>query len=411
MLRTFTRLVTLALSLGAVACADTTPSESVDTEGALGTRASCIDSEPTRDPNEAAPDTGVRLTSHYRDINGTCLHYVEAGDPNAPLVVLVHGIPQHWYAWRKIIGPLVNAGYRVVAPDQRGFNESARPDPKNKSNYSIKTLAADIDGLIEALLPGNDENGKPRQAIVVGHDYGGIAAMGAGMYYPARLKKLVVLDDPHPALWRKFLLEERDDEQFAMSWYVFAFASAKLIVDPYFKGKIFGLGGGIRGQLDHYFVSDPKVSVRTPGTVTDRDIDVYARSFTDHGSDLRPLYAYYEALFEEGQPLFTNRNTLWLAAVSGQSYFGREMLGVAVPQFIAGREKLDAPHFPTIRVPTYVAFGSEDGFVRASLYANDRELAPYISDLRTKIFDGASHWVTEERPQEVIDLVLGFARE
>ncbi|MDS0259396.1 alpha/beta fold hydrolase [Haloarcula sp. S1CR25-12] len=71
------------------------------------------------------PDTDVEST--YREVNNVQLHVVAAGDPDAPLVVLLHGYPDFWYGWRDQIRSLVQAGFRVVVPDQRGCNLSALP--------------------------------------------------------------------------------------------------------------------------------------------------------------------------------------------------------------------------------------------------------------------------------------------
>src|SRR3954449_10412507 len=74
-----------------------------------------------------AVDAGTGLREGYADVGDVELHYVEAGD--GPLVVLLHGFPEFWYGWRRQIAPLVQAGFRVVAPDLRGYNLSSRPDP------------------------------------------------------------------------------------------------------------------------------------------------------------------------------------------------------------------------------------------------------------------------------------------
>jgi hypothetical protein len=77
------------------------------------------------------------------------LHYVEAG--NGPLVVLLHGFPEFWYGWRQQIAPLVKAGFRVVAPDLRGYNLSSKPD--DFSAYTADKLATDVRGLIQSSAP------------------------------------------------------------------------------------------------------------------------------------------------------------------------------------------------------------------------------------------------------------------
>src|SRR5437870_12934098 len=104
------------------------------------------------------------------DLGHIRLHYVEAGD--GPLVVLLHGFPEFWYSWRHQLPALAAAGFRAVAPDLRGYNESAKP--ARVADYRIECLADDVAGLVAAL--------GERDAAVVGHDWGG----GIAWYLPLR---------------------------------------------------------------------------------------------------------------------------------------------------------------------------------------------------------------------------------
>src|SRR5438309_9846425 len=90
------------------------------------------------------PDVGIELREGYAEVGDQSLHYIEAGD--GPLVVLLHGFPEFWYGWRLQIEPLVAAGFRVVAPDTRGYNLSSKPE--DFKDYGVDLLAADIRGLI-----------------------------------------------------------------------------------------------------------------------------------------------------------------------------------------------------------------------------------------------------------------------
>src|SRR3954466_10760159 len=94
--------------------------------------------------------------------NGVRLHLVEAGPSDGPLVILLHGFPEFWYGWRHQIGPLADAGYRVLVPDQRGYNLSDKPT--GIANYAIDTLANDVIGLMQAV--GHDK------CDLIGHDWG-----------------------------------------------------------------------------------------------------------------------------------------------------------------------------------------------------------------------------------------------
>src|SRR6478609_8482047 len=97
------------------------------------------------------------------------LHVAEAGPEDGPLVILLHGFPEFWYGWRHQIGALTEAGYRVMAPDQRGYNRSDKP--KDVASYRLETLVDDVVGLIDAV--GRD------RAAIIGHDWGGIVAWRA----------------------------------------------------------------------------------------------------------------------------------------------------------------------------------------------------------------------------------------
>src|SRR4051812_42095490 len=97
-------------------------------------------------------------------VNGVHLHLVEWGA--GPPVVLLHGFPEFWYSWRHQLPALAAAGYRAVAPDLRGYNESDKPP--GVESYRIERLVTDVAELIRSL-------GSPR-AVVVGHDWGGAIA-------------------------------------------------------------------------------------------------------------------------------------------------------------------------------------------------------------------------------------------
>jgi epoxide hydrolase 4 len=112
------------------------------------------------------------LREGYAEVGDQRLHYVEAGD--GPLVVLLHGFPEFWYGWRLQIKPLAAAGFRVVAPDTRGYNLSSKPD--GVKAYDVAGLAADIRGLIHERGAGS--------ALLAGHDWGGSIAWATAMNNP-----------------------------------------------------------------------------------------------------------------------------------------------------------------------------------------------------------------------------------
>lgn len=115
----------------------------------------------------------------------------EAGPANGPLVLLLHGFPSFWWAWRHQLPALAAAGHRVVAPDLRGYGGSDRP-PRG---YDLWTLAGDVAGLVRAL--------GARSAAVVGAGWGGAIGWTAATLYPAAVSRLAVLAAPHPLALRR----------------------------------------------------------------------------------------------------------------------------------------------------------------------------------------------------------------
>lgn len=154
------------------------------------------------------PALGDRLRHDYALVAGIRLHYVEAGA--GPLVVLLHGFPDFWYSWRNQIPALVDAGFRVVAPDMRGYNLSEKPP--GVSSYKSDVLVRDVALLIEAL-------GETR-ASVVGHDWGAIVSWLFAMRRPDMLERLVIMNVPHPS---RFLDGATNIRQLFRSWYIMFF--------------------------------------------------------------------------------------------------------------------------------------------------------------------------------------------
>ncbi len=149
---------------------------------------------------------------HDYSTNGVRLHVAEAG--SGPLILLLHGFPQFWWAWRHQIVALADAGYRVVAPDLRGFGASDNPPRK----YDVMTTAGDIAQLVTAM--------GEKEATLVGHDLGGSVAWTVARFRPAVVRRLIVLSAPHPRRWRAALVS--DFKQFSASSHVFGFQAPRL---------------------------------------------------------------------------------------------------------------------------------------------------------------------------------------
>lgn len=130
-----------------------------------------------------------------------------AGPAGGPLVLLLHGFPESRHSWRAALPALAAAGYRAVAPDQRGYSAGARPDPADLSNYSFDRLVGDAIDIAAAV---GCESGRFH---LVGHDWGGQVSWGVASAHPARLASLTVLSRPHPAAFRRALAKEDGDQK------------------------------------------------------------------------------------------------------------------------------------------------------------------------------------------------------
>lgn len=184
-------------------------------------------------------------------------------------MILLHGFPEFWYAWRRQILALGEAGFRVVAPDQRGYNLSDKP--RRVSAYAIETLARDVVGLI-------DEAGRER-AMVAGHDWGGLVAWWTAVRFPERLERLAVLNAPHPAVFLRHL--RSDPEQRKRSWYVRYFQL------PWFPER-------------WYRKNNWEIGVRSvqgtarPGSFSDEEMERYREAWSRPGA-IRAMINWYRA--------------------------------------------------------------------------------------------------------------------
>jgi pimeloyl-ACP methyl ester carboxylesterase len=152
--------------------------------------------------------TTTELREGFAELGDVRLHYAEAGQ--GPLVVLLHGFPEFWYAWRQQIEPLAAAGFHVVAPDMRGYNTSSTPEGVHA--YDTGPLTGDIRDLIH-------ERGA-ETAMLAGHDWGGSVAWATAMAHPEVVDRLAILNAAHP---RKLSEGLHHPGQLRRSWYFFFF--------------------------------------------------------------------------------------------------------------------------------------------------------------------------------------------
>jgi pimeloyl-ACP methyl ester carboxylesterase len=201
--------------------------------------------------------------------NGIELNVATAGPADGKLVLLLHGFPEFWYGWAKQIPALAAAGYRVLAPDQRGYNTSDKPP--RICDYNLDCLAADAAGVMAAC--GREK------AVVIGHDWGGGVAWWLAQNHPQRVERLVIINVPHPLVMRRMLRTSL--RQLVRSWYMFVFQLPGL-------PEWFGPRGNWRD------VVKAMANSSRPGTFSQEDFAVYRQAWSQPGA-YRSMIHWYRA--------------------------------------------------------------------------------------------------------------------
>jgi len=153
----------------------------------------------------------MKIEFKYIPTNGIKLHTALAGPESGEPVILLHGFPEAWFGWEKQITALAEAGFRVIAPDQRGYNLSDKP--AGVESYQVKSLVKDIIGLAKALDLDSFH--------LAGHDWGAMVAWSLASIVPRRIKRLVIANVPHPEVFSSYLRSH--PSQMLKSWYMFFF--------------------------------------------------------------------------------------------------------------------------------------------------------------------------------------------
>jgi pimeloyl-ACP methyl ester carboxylesterase len=273
------------------------------------------------------------LNHAFVEANGQSLHTVSTG--SGPLVLLLHGFPEFWYSWRHQLPALAALGYRAVAVDMRGYNLSSKPT--QTSNYHVDHLADDVAALIEAL--------GYRDAILIGHDWGAIVAWFTAMRHPSRVRRLVVMNVPHPAHYERMLFAPA---QLRRSWYIFFFQLPE-VAERYIASH------------DYRYVRRMLLRTpRNPHAFSAEDIERYVEAMRQPGA-ARAVVSYYRMLLRMGP--------------------------------IGARRRMRR-----IEVPTLVLWGVHDHFLGREWSAPPRHWVP---NCEVAMLDDASHWVQVDRPDEV----------
>jgi epoxide hydrolase 4 len=277
----------------------------------------------------------IPLLHRRADINGVELHWVEAGE--GPLVVLLHGFPEFWYSWRHQIPALVRAGHRVIAPDLRGYNESSKPE--GFAAYRMQAVVQDVAALIA--------RSGDVPCDVVGHDWGGVAAWFHAMMHPDQVRRLAVLNCPHPVPLRREMRRSRE-QRLRLSYQLF-------FNIPWLPETLLRLGG-------------LRLLMRRGGRFTEEELRQYAKAWRWPGA-VRAMLGYYRALLR----------------------YRKELAALVRP----------------IDVPTLLIWGERDPVFTLATTENFRD---YVPNLRLERIAEAGHFVQTDAAERVNELLVEFLR-
>jgi epoxide hydrolase 4 len=197
------------------------------------------------------------------------LHAVASGPSDGRVVLLLHGFPEFWYSWHKQIEPLAAAGFRVIVPDQRGYNTSSKP--RGAASYALSHLTSDVLAIADQL--GQD------RIFLAGHDWGAAVAWSVALLHPQRVGKVAILNVPHPSVMRRYLKSNR--RQLRRSWYMFFFQLPWL---PEAAFSAFDFRLGVRSL----------VRSSRPGAFSPEDLARYRAAWSQPGA-LTSMINWYRA--------------------------------------------------------------------------------------------------------------------
>jgi pimeloyl-ACP methyl ester carboxylesterase len=314
------------------------------------------------------------MTVQHRtvDTNGIRMHVVEQG--SGPLVVLCHGFPELWYSWRHQLPALAAAGFRAVAPDQRGYGGTDRPD--DVGAYTILHCAGDIVGLVQAL--------GEREAVIVGHDWGAPVAWTCALVRPDIFRAVALLSVPYRPRgdlrptegMRQFAGEQQFYQEYFQPPGV---AEAEFEADVrsnLLKFMWSNSGDAPRDRRWHFLFPKDAGCLDSAGQpdslppwLTADDLDVFATAFARSG-------------FRGGLSWYRNADRSW-----------------ELTAFLRGA---------TIRQPSLFVAGAEDQGI-VMVREGYEQLETVMPGLTRKVLlPDAGHWIQQERPEAVSALLIEF---
>lgn len=281
------------------------------------------------------------LRHAYADVDGIRLHYVAAGE--GELILFLHGFPEFWYEWKAQLEDFGH-DHLAVAPDLRGYNLSSKPP--EVEHYRMHLLVEDVAGLADHL-------GYER-FVLVGHDWGGVVAWAFALAHPDRLRALIIVNAPHPAVFARELRHNPAQQRAS------------------------------RYMLD---LRDPRAEELLAANDYERLAGIFPLSDEERA-------AYVAAWSQPG------------ALTGGLNYYRAMRTGPAAGDAGEAAQRLAADASArVVAVPTLVIWGEQDPFL---LTGNLDGLEQYVPDLSIKRIHDGSHWVIHEQPAVVDDLMRTF---
>lgn len=373
---------------------------------------------------------GVRSrTISVRDL---AMHVLEAGDPAAPLILLLHGFPELSYSWRDVLLPLSQLGYHVVAPDQRGFGRTGPPRVRyedDRAPYRLINLAHDIIMLVFAL-------GHTSAASIIGHDMGSTVAGCCAIARPDLFRTLVLMSTPlpgvpspmasaapggtHPAVGLADALTQLDPPK---EHYMRYFCSARADADMAYPGDPEGLRAFLRAYF-HMKSADWEGNDPHPLPVPGRPEDL-----------ARSLPPYYIMPHGVGMPDAVRAGAPSAEEIreKGSRWMPEEVLGVYVSEFgrtgfqgglnryrtmieeMCGRDwGMSMFVGKKVEMPAMFLAGRKDWGPHqspGSLERLPKEVCLNMADEDVVLVEGAGHWVQQERPEEVVKNISRFLKK
>jgi pimeloyl-ACP methyl ester carboxylesterase len=293
--------------------------------------------------------TGFR-TEKVPLATGVAINTFLGGKPDAEAILLLHGFPESHRTWRNQL-PVLARDFFVVAPDQRGFGGSDKPE--GVENYETDKIVDDVMALADALAV--------KHFTLVGHDWGGAVAWAAALQHPLRVKRLVIVNAPHPLIFQNSLVE--DEAQRAASQYI------NVLRSPTAEAWIRAMG--LERFLDKVLLGDADATRLEP-----EERQAYLDDWSQPGALTAMLNWYRAAKIEVPAPGEEAKAPLWT--------------------------KLPFPH---IRQPTLIVWGLKD---RALLPVQLEGLHGLVNDLRIVTSASASHFITWEEPETVTSAICDF---